>query len=56
MTVSVPRHLLFGAPVPVHCAANEEETPDNVHNSRFILCDHKEAVSIKASAMMTRMG
>lgn len=56
MTVSVLRHMLFGAPVPVHCAANEGETPDNVHNSHFILCDHKDAVSIKASAMMTRMG
>lgn len=55
MTVSVLRHMLFGAPVPVHHAANEGETPDNVHNSHFILCDHKDAVSIKASAMMTRM-
>lgn len=48
--------MLFGAPVPVHCAANEEETPDNVHNSHFILSDHKDAVSIKTFAMMTRMG
>lgn len=42
--------------VPVHCAANERETPDNAHYSHFILCDHKDAVSIKASQMMTRMG
>lgn len=40
-TVYLPYMLFCAAAVPVHCAANEEETADNVHNSHFILRDQK---------------
>lgn len=38
--------LFCAAPVHVHCAINEEETADNVHNSHFIVCDQKACLHL----------